>query len=107
MNDMYTLNMETFEWKQIQDNNVNVEPKGRSWHSLTSISDQLLILYGGFSHDDHPMDDCWIYNTQYNTWQKVMLPYNKPRLWHSATLSSLGESEYSQNKSFQQKINFL
>ena len=30
-------------------------PEGRSWHSLTAVSDRYLILYGGFSETNVPL----------------------------------------------------
>ena len=30
-------------------------PEGRSWHTLTKISDSLLFLYGGFNQNNQPL----------------------------------------------------
>ena len=100
MNDMYALNMKTFEWIQIKANDEHHPVKGRSWHSLTPISNNMLVLYGGFSMDNIPLNDCWLFNTDHCTWQQVILPFDRPRLWHSACLSSFGESKYINNNNF-------
>ncbi|OTF78681.1 kelch domain-containing protein [Euroglyphus maynei] len=91
MNDMYMLDMRTMRWTQIQPNNVEHVVRGRSWHTLTPVSDQMLVLYGGFSHDNQPLKDCWIFDTRSYTWREIVLPFEKPRFWHSATLSTFGE----------------
>nr|XP_027201931.1 kelch domain-containing protein 2-like [Dermatophagoides pteronyssinus] len=91
MNDMYRLDMRTMCWTMIQSNNINHPVRGRSWHTLTPVSDQMLVLYGGFSHDNQPLKDCWIFDTRSYTWREIILPFEKPRFWHSATLSTFGE----------------
>ncbi|XP_075591877.1 kelch domain-containing protein 2 isoform X2 [Dermatophagoides farinae] len=91
MNDMYMLDMPTMQWTQIQPNNIEHNVRGRSWHTLTPVSDQMLVLYGGFSHDNQPLKDCWIFDTRSYTWREIVLPFEKPRFWHSATLSTFGE----------------
>lgn len=92
MNDMYVLDMRTLEWEQILVDDEKHPVKGRSWHSLTAISETVLALFGGFSIDNHPLNDCWLFNTVDYTWREVSLPFNtRPRLWHSAVLSSFGE----------------
>lgn len=100
MNDMYVLDMSTFVWKQIMANDEDHPVKGRSWHSLTPLSDHNLLLYGGFSMDSKPLNDCWLFNTHDYTWQQVALPFDKPRLWHSACLSSFGEGRFSLSSNF-------
>lgn len=91
LNDMYELDMERFEWRQLMMNDSQHPISGRSWHSLTPISNDSLILYGGFSTSNKPLNDCWLYNTCTNQWKQIELPYQKPRLWHTAILSSYGE----------------
>ncbi|KAH9404773.1 Kelch domain-containing protein 2 [Tyrophagus putrescentiae] len=51
MNDMYVLDMRTMVWTQIMENNEHHAVSGRSWHSLTALSDSVLLLYGGLSTD--------------------------------------------------------
>lgn len=93
MNDMYALDMSSMQWSQLYPNDPDHPVKGRSWHTLTPLTDRLLVLYGGFSTDDRPLDDCWLFDTDTNQWREIRLPFNKPRFWHGATLSSYGEGE--------------
>lgn len=96
MNDMYVLDMEQLEWTQIMANDENHPIKGRSWHTLTPVSENSLVLYGGFSMDNHPLADCWLFNIDTYTWTEVSLAQSaRPRLWHSAIFSSFGESKCS------------
>lgn len=32
-------------------------PQGRTWHSLSAVSDRHLFLYGGFSNDEEALGD--------------------------------------------------
>lgn len=93
MNDMYVLDMEKMHWTAIQDNDEEHAVKGRSWHSLTAVSDTLLMLYGGLSSESRPLHDCWLFNADTFTWTEVHLPINRPRLWHSAICSAYGEGK--------------
>ncbi|KPM07121.1 kelch domain-containing protein [Sarcoptes scabiei] len=91
MNDMYVLNLRSYRWKQIQCNDLDYPISGRSWHTLTQTSERFLILYGGFSHNNQPLNDCWLFDIQTNVWREIILPTRKPRFWHTATLSSFNE----------------
>lgn len=91
MNDMYILDMRTLHWTQIQKNSANNAVQGRSWHTLTQLSDHLLVLYGGLSNSSQPLNDCWLFDIRTYTWREISLPFKKPRFWHSATLSPFGE----------------
>uniref|UniRef100_A0AAZ3SFE1 Uncharacterized protein n=1 Tax=Oncorhynchus tshawytscha TaxID=74940 RepID=A0AAZ3SFE1_ONCTS len=60
-------------------------PMGRSWHTLTAISDSGLFLFGGLSIDCKPMSDGWVFDVGTKKWREFEHPYmNKPRLWHTA-----------------------
>ena len=90
MDDLNYLDMDTLRWH----NNIAVNsksPPGRSWHSFTPISDDLIILYGGFSQHKKPLNDCWMFKVSTLTWIEIELSFNKPRLWHTATCSPFGE----------------
>lgn len=93
MNDMYVLDMRTMVWTQIMENNEHHAVSGRSWHSLTALSDSVLLLYGGLSTDSRPLHDCWLFHGDTFTWTEVQLPINRPRLWHSAVCSAFGEGK--------------
>ncbi|CAG2175821.1 unnamed protein product [Oppiella nova] len=93
MNDIYSIDMRQMSWNEVMayDTNESIVPIGRSWHSFTPLSDQQIVLYGGFSQDNRPLSDCWILDIQSMTWISINLPFNKPRLWHSAIASPFGE----------------
>lgn len=61
-------------------------PEGRSWHSLTAVSDEEVLLYGGLSNSRQPLSDCYVYNQRLNSWLHVSVRC-EPRLWHSAAFS--------------------
>ncbi|XP_059579413.1 kelch domain-containing protein 1 isoform X1 [Alligator mississippiensis] len=68
------------------------KPKDRSWHTLTSVGDDKLFLFGGLSSDNVPLSDGWIHSTTTNGWRQLThLPKSRPRLWHTACLGKEGE----------------
>ncbi|XP_064811744.1 kelch domain-containing protein 1-like isoform X1 [Oncorhynchus masou masou] len=81
--DIYCLDLESWTWYEIVPaSNV---PMGRSWHTLTAISDSGLFLFGGLSIDCKPMSDGWVFDVGTKKWREFEHPYmNKPRLWHTA-----------------------
>ncbi|XP_060125522.1 kelch domain-containing protein 1 isoform X1 [Zootoca vivipara] len=91
MNDLHSLNLDTWVWSgEICTNGE--KPGGRSWHTLTSVTDSKLFLFGGLSSDNVPLSDGWIYDVARNKWQQLTyLPKSIPRLWHTACLGKEGE----------------
>ncbi|MEE6492355.1 hypothetical protein FKM82_016557 [Ascaphus truei] len=91
MNDLHFVNLDTWTWSGgIQVNGEN--PKGRSWHSLTSVGDDQLFLFGGLSAESVPLSDGWIYSITSNEWKQFKhLPKDRPRLWHTACLGKESE----------------
>lgn len=90
LNDLHSLDMTLLTWSG-ELPVCGPLPEGRSWHSLTSVSDRFLILYGGFSQTNVPLKDCWMFDTEAELWHLIELPISKPRLWHSACLSLYNE----------------
>ncbi|KAG7509915.1 kelch domain-containing protein 1 [Solea senegalensis] len=83
--DIHCLNLETWTWSEIVP--VSSSPVGRSWHSLTAVSDRTLFLFGGLSSDCKPMSDGWLFDVEAKKWTEIEHPHeNKPRLWHTACL---------------------
>ncbi|XP_062253865.1 kelch domain-containing protein 1-like [Platichthys flesus] len=81
--DIHCLDLETWTWSEIHP--VSSAPVGRSWHTLTAVSDSTLFLFGGLSLDCKPMSDGWLLDVETKTWREVEHPYkDKPRLWHTA-----------------------
>ncbi|XP_048455604.1 kelch domain-containing protein 2 isoform X3 [Rhincodon typus] len=90
-NDLYYLDLDTWEWNEVVQSPDQI-PVGRSWHSLTTISNDHLFLFGGFTTDKQPLSDAWIYSVSKNEWLKVEHQYSdRPRLWHSACTSDEAE----------------
>ncbi|XP_037652596.1 kelch domain-containing protein 1-like isoform X4 [Sebastes umbrosus] len=61
-------------------------PVGRSWHTITAVSDGTLFLIGGLSVDYKPMSDRWLFDVKTKKWREVEHSFkSKPRLWHTAS----------------------
>ncbi|KAL0969620.1 hypothetical protein UPYG_G00229930 [Umbra pygmaea] len=81
--DIHCLDLESWTWSEIVP--AWPVPVGRSWHTLTAISDTALFLFGGMSVDGKPISDAWILDVETQKWREIEHPYiNKPRLWHTA-----------------------
>lgn len=86
-NDMFSLNFDTYEWKQIKT--PNDAPCGRSWHVMNPVSDNHLFLYGGLDSFGKTMKDVWILDIEKNEWSELRsatkyLACFAPRIWHTA-----------------------
>lgn len=82
-NDIHCLNLESWTWSEIIP--LSPSPVGRSWHTLTAVSDNTLFLFGGLSVDCKPMSDGWLLDVETKKWKELEHPFkNKPRLWHTA-----------------------
>ena len=95
LNDLYIgnfdLSTEIFTWNMIYPHEYNTpeiesdtKPRGRSWHSMNIISNDRLIIYGGFSEDEEPLNDCWFLDLNNFSWIRVFRFNLEPRLWHTA-----------------------
>ncbi|XP_062378262.1 kelch domain-containing protein 1 isoform X1 [Sardina pilchardus] len=83
--DVFCLDLKSWTWSEITP--VSTLPVGRSWHTLTAISDTSLFLFGGLSDDCKPMSDGWVFDVETKKWKELDHPYkDKPRLWHTACL---------------------
>uniref|UniRef100_A0A8P4K5R9 Kelch domain-containing protein 1 n=1 Tax=Dicentrarchus labrax TaxID=13489 RepID=A0A8P4K5R9_DICLA len=83
MSDIHCLDLESWTWSEIIP--VSTTPVGRSWHTLTAVSDSSLFLFGGLNVDCKPMSDGWLLDVDTKKWREVEHPFkNKPRLWHTA-----------------------
>ncbi|KAJ0009152.1 hypothetical protein NQD34_016567 [Periophthalmus magnuspinnatus] len=81
--DIHCLDLETYTWTELVPSST--APVGRSWHSLSPVSDSRLFLFGGLSMECNPMSDGWVFDTGSRKWTEVEHPFkNKPRLWHTA-----------------------
>ncbi|GAB1601315.1 kelch domain-containing protein 2-like [Argonauta hians] len=85
MNDLYCLDLDTLHWIKPQvTGNV---PCGRSWCSFTAVSPTRILLCGGFTQDNKPLADIWIYDVTLFTWTAYNKPFTVPRLWHSCCVT--------------------
>ncbi|XP_062325407.1 kelch domain-containing protein 1 isoform X1 [Osmerus eperlanus] len=83
--DIHCLDLKTWTWTEIVP--VSTVPVGRSWHTMTAISDRALFLFGGLSVECKPMSDGWVLDVETKKWREIKHPYQeKPRLWHTACL---------------------
>ncbi|XP_073683288.1 kelch domain-containing protein 1-like isoform X1 [Garra rufa] len=81
--DVYCLDFNSWTWSEIVSSTA--APTGRSWHTLTTVSDTSLFLFGGLSEDCRPMSDGWIFNLETRGWTRIEHQNkDKPRLWHTA-----------------------
>lgn len=90
MNDLHCLDLQSMTWSGSLKT-LNEGPRGRTWHSFTPISDTKVVLYGGFNQQNAVLNDCWILHVPTLKWEKVELPFMKPRMWHTACLGDPGE----------------
>ncbi|KAK7141805.1 hypothetical protein R3I94_011481, partial [Phoxinus phoxinus] len=81
--DVFCLDLNSWTWSEIVS--CSVFPSGRSWHTLSPVSDSSLFLFGGLSEDCRPMSDGWMLSLETRGWtRKEHRHEDKPRLWHSA-----------------------
>ncbi|XP_016115657.1 kelch domain-containing protein 1-like [Sinocyclocheilus grahami] len=77
--DVFCLDLNSWTWSEIVG--LGLAPVGRSWHTLTAVSDSSLFLFGGLSVDCRPMSDGWTFNLETKGWTKMEHQNkDKPRL---------------------------
>ncbi|KAB7494325.1 Kelch domain-containing protein 2 [Armadillidium nasatum] len=82
LSDFYCLDLETHTWSLVHPCRSSPIPIGRSWHTLTPISENKLLLYGGFSTTCQVLNDAWIYCVKQKTWRQFWPSNDTKRLWH-------------------------
>ncbi|KAL6478114.1 hypothetical protein MHYP_G00139490 [Metynnis hypsauchen] len=83
--DIHCLDLDSWTWTEIVP--TTTVPLGRSWHTLTAVSDTSLFLFGGLSVDSRPMSDGWMFDLKTKGWTEMKHSnMDKPRLWHTACL---------------------
>uniref|UniRef100_A0A3Q2QJP0 Kelch domain-containing protein 1 n=1 Tax=Fundulus heteroclitus TaxID=8078 RepID=A0A3Q2QJP0_FUNHE len=86
--DIFCLDLDNWTWSRF-DILPSGAPLGRSMHTMSSISDQVLFIYGGLGVDGNTLNDAWLFNTQRREWMTVKHPHkDKPRVCHTACLGS-------------------
>uniref|UniRef100_A0A3B5L544 Kelch domain containing 1 n=1 Tax=Xiphophorus couchianus TaxID=32473 RepID=A0A3B5L544_9TELE len=77
-NDLHCLDLESWTWTEIVPSSA--APVGRSWHSVTAVSESTMFLFGGLSVDCKPMSDGWLFDVETKKWREFEHPYqDKPR----------------------------
>uniref|UniRef100_A0A6G1SKK6 Kelch domain-containing protein 1 n=1 Tax=Aceria tosichella TaxID=561515 RepID=A0A6G1SKK6_9ACAR len=67
-------------------------PAGRSFCSLTPISDENILLFGGVDSNDRNLDDCWLFNICKNQWTQITdYKHKRSRLWHTGAKTKQNE----------------
>ena len=64
MNDLYTLDMVSLRWTEVHPSSPTAArglPEPRAGHSMTQVSSDAAVLFGGF-HPPQPSRDCWLLN---------------------------------------------
>ncbi|XP_069772489.1 kelch domain-containing protein 1 isoform X6 [Narcine bancroftii] len=80
INDLHCLDLDTWTWSG-EITVKGIRPQGRSWHTLTSVTDDQLFLFGGLSAESQPLSDAWIYSVGISEWRQLEhCPKNRPRL---------------------------
>ena len=62
-NDLFEMNLDTFEWKKIEHSG----PEPRSKHSATCIRPSTICVFGGLGAKSR-LNDCWLLNTKTMQW---------------------------------------
>uniref|UniRef100_A0A3B3VJ88 Kelch domain containing 1 n=1 Tax=Poecilia latipinna TaxID=48699 RepID=A0A3B3VJ88_9TELE len=88
-NDLHCLDLESWTWTEIVPSSA--APVGRSWHTVTAVSESTMFLFGGLSfrslhlHILSTSGDGWLFDVETKKWREFEHPYqDKPRLWHTA-----------------------
>ncbi|XP_065846565.1 kelch domain-containing protein 2-like [Oscarella lobularis] len=91
MNDLHCFDCETSQWLGRIDS-VGERPEGRSWHSFTPVSSELIFLHGGINTQSEILSDSWLFNVKSTTWTRVDDPPGcATRMWHTGCGRADGE----------------
>ncbi|XP_014777399.1 kelch domain-containing protein 2 isoform X1 [Octopus bimaculoides] len=85
MNDLYCLDLDTLHWTKPQI--TGHVPCGRSWCSFTAVSPTRILLCGGFTQDNQPLADIWLFDVTTFSWIIYEMSFSIPRLWHSCCVT--------------------
>ena len=58
--DLYILDMDSMTWKSIKGHVTEMWPSARRHHSLTLMSREYAVLYGGHCKERGHLGDCWL-----------------------------------------------
>jgi len=89
-NELHCLDLDTLTWSGNLTDASKSEcgvPEGRTWHTLTFISDDRAVLYGGLSQYNAVLSDCWTLDVSGATARWHKRNDCRPLLWHRAIFS--------------------
>ena len=87
LDDFFELDMQSLVWTEITTGQT--KPYRRSNFSLTAISDQQLVLYGGSSAVEvHGLSGAWIMDLPSQTWRKYTPCQHHDRAFHTGSLGA-------------------
>lgn len=92
LGDIWVFDLDTHLWQDVNPKNA-VMPVERHSHTAVSIHNRFMVIYGGSSSTGKNKgfrNDCWMFDTQLNLWQEIVLDgYNAPERMNHA-MCSLG-----------------
>jgi len=90
-NDMFTLDLTTWEWAQVET--VGTPPEPRGGHASCVIK-QTILFYGGWNAESQ-FSDVRVFNTVNNNWSDPEISYGIPRWNHSfVTVEAIPSSKF-------------
>jgi len=90
LNDLHRLDLESNKWSGKLFCTGQL-PEGRSWHTMSRISHSQLLVYGGYSTQQEPLDDAWVLDIMSLSWSELKQSTSHPRLWHTAVTNHYGD----------------
>jgi hypothetical protein len=77
-NDAWTLNLQTFEWRDVSP---SVRPKARYGSgSIYDLMTRSLVIFAGFTSESGRFNDSQSFRLDTNTWVDLAPPGNKPQI---------------------------
>ncbi|XP_046664923.1 kelch domain-containing protein 1-like isoform X2 [Homalodisca vitripennis] len=86
-NELHCLDLDTMTWSGNLTDASKSEcgvPEGRTWHTLTFISPDKAVLYGGLSQYNAVLSDCWMLDVAQCGARWCKRSDCRPLLWHRA-----------------------
>ncbi|XP_033628153.1 kelch domain-containing protein 2-like [Asterias rubens] len=83
LNDVHFLDLDTMKWSGSLPVTGEI-PVGRSWHCMAPVSNRHFLVYGGYSTDNVPLNDVWIFDVDSRTWHQQKSVPSETRMWHTA-----------------------
>ena len=84
--DIFELTMHSLTWTQIRT--VQPRPKGRTWCTLTALTNNQLVLHGGYTGKNgyKKLNDTWIMDLTSYSWRQYESRKDHARLSHTSSV---------------------